>query len=871
MNRSIPLTTLALALCAPLTAQEEALERVEIPGEFVVCFETEEGGADVISALESFDLQALEPRFQFQGARPLLQWQRRGEELFTNVVLVEYGPLDLDLGRLRKALGRRADVRWTSPHHAVVGDAREIVPNDPRYADQYHHPLMQNAEAWDITLGDASVIIGVTDDGVDTTHEDLAPNIWVNAGEIPGDGLDNDGNGFVDDVNGWDWSTGNSDPNPNGGDDHGTHCAGISAARTDNGLGVAGTAGNSTIMPLQFYGNGAWTAAIIADSFSYGADNGARIITTSYNMNGWVGDPVVTAAYDYIYDAGVLHFNSAGNGNELNPVRQAFHQSFMVASTTNTDGRSSFSNYGTGIDIAAPGSSVLSTELNNTYDLKSGTSMASPNAAGVAALVWAANPGWTRDQVAAQVVGTGDNIDAVNPGFEGLLGGGRVNSFRALTGTPAPARVSRIVGLPDEGAVLLGELGTIELGIDQVLDPATVNGTPAFSLTGAGADGVFGTGDDLTVPLSRDEYLVAANGVTLSVGGPPLGSGLYRFVADGGVLANPFGVAFDGDGDGLAGGDWVRTFEVCVPIVVLEDNAESGADWSVVNESLDSGAWTVPPQVPSGGGARRDPANDFDGSGSCFMTENGSGDTDVDGGPTRLISRAFDLTGISDPHLSFAAWVSSSGGDRMQVDVSVNDGASWTQALDLGNTGGWSIEVVRVADFGTPGAATRLRFSVADSPNNSVTEAGVDFLRVLTFDCGGGGLGTTSCIGAPNSAGAGASIAATGSDVVADNDLTLITTGVPAGQFGLYVMGETLTQMPLGDGFLCLGGTLARLDPVQSASALGVTEAAIDLTQPAAAPLVMAGATLHYQLWYRDAGPGSAGFNLSNALSITWQ
>ena len=134
-----------------------------------------------------------------------------------------------------------------------------------------------------------------------------------------------------------------------------------------------------------------------------------------------------------MYDGGVLHFNSAGNNNQLNPPRTSFTQSLFVVSTESNDTRSTFSNYGTGCDISAPGGSILSTVLNDNYGTKSGTSMATPNAAGAAALIWSLHPTWTRDQVAAQLIATADNIDAQNPAYIGLLGSGRVNSFAALT------------------------------------------------------------------------------------------------------------------------------------------------------------------------------------------------------------------------------------------------------------------------------------------------------------------------------------------------------------------------------------------------------------------------------------------------------
>ena len=180
----------------------------------------------------------------------------------------------------------------------------------------------------------------------------------------------------------------NNNPDALSGDNHGTHVAGIAAAEIDNGIGVAGTAGGATIMPLKWYDGGTWTAAIIAETFTYAADNGAHIVNTSYNMDGWANDAVVHAAFDYMYDAGIIHFNSAGNGGALNPPRQVFEKTLLVASVDITDTKASSSNYGTGIDLASPGASVLSTTPNNTYSVFSGTSMAAPNAAGVAALIW---------------------------------------------------------------------------------------------------------------------------------------------------------------------------------------------------------------------------------------------------------------------------------------------------------------------------------------------------------------------------------------------------------------------------------------------------------------------------------------------------
>jgi len=859
---------------APVRSMDED-DFVEMPGELVVGFRTDEAPEDLGAVVAGWGLDRLAPGLRVTGTRELLQWTRRRSERLTTVVVVEFEPAGLDTRALRAALSARPEVEFAAPNRGYLGDPREILtPNDPQYGSQYHHPLMQNDLAWNTTLGDPSVIIGVTDDGVDTDHVDLIENVWINAGEIPNDGIDNDGNGYVDDVNGWDFVAGNADPNPNvSSNDHGTHCAGIAAARTDNGVGVAGTAGRATIMPLQFYStNAPWTATDIAESFAYGVDNGARILTTSYNVNGWVGDPVVTAAYDYLHDNGVLHFNSAGNGSDLNPPRQAFTQSLLVISTTSSDQKSGFSNYGDGCDICAPGSSVLSTELNNTYGTKSGTSMAAPNAAGAAALIWSAHPTWTRDQVAAQLIGTGDDIDAQNPGLEGLLGGGRVNTFRALNETLTPPKIVLADGLPAAGSTLLGGQPSFTLRFDRILDTVAANDPMAMRIEYAGADGLFGTADDEVVPTVRTEYLVSTNLIEFTTPAPFTSAGEYRFIVDPAILTDPFGAPIDGNGDGVGGDPFERRFSSCGRTVFETDPAESGAGWSVENINLTAGAWTVPPQVPNGGGARNDPPADFDGSGRCFLTQNGPGNTDVDGGPTRLTSRAFDVSGIADPYVGFALWVDATGSDDyVSVDISDDDGATWTPVATYFSAGEWRALEVRVLDHVAATSAVRLRFSAEDAGNPSILEAGVDALSVFEPNCGGPGtVGTGVCFSVPNSTGVGATIRAEGSDIVADNDFTLIASNAPAGEFGLFFAGDALGGAPLGNGFLCIDGTLTRFSPVLQTTSAGDASLAVDLTSPAGVLTATAGATTYYQFWFRDGAAGAAQNNLSSGLQVDW-
>ena len=472
---------------------------------------------------------------------------------------------EADLFRAMNRLDKLERVFWSAPNFIQEGDVQDYIPNDPDYTDQYHHPLMQNDLAWDVTLGDSNILIGITDDGVELDHEDLEGNVWTNPGEIANNGVDDDGNGYIDDVHGWDFSSGSNDPNPDGGD-HGTHVAGIAAAETDNGIGISGTSGGSTILPLQFFGVGAWTAAVINETFTYAADNGANIVNTSYNINGWVGDPVFTAGMQYMHDHDVIHFNSAGNGDELNPARQAFEQTILVVSTDAADERSGFSNYGVGMDISAPGSNIWATVLNDGYGSKSGTSMAAPNAAGAAALIWSANPGWTPYQVVAALYAGADDIDGENPGFEGLLGAGRVNTANSVSPNLANPQVEQVVGLPANGSVVDDlTIGSFELAFDQFLDPATANDVNNYELISAGPDETFGTADDVVIPITKvNEYMVGTNELRFTMDDGTLNYGMYRLTVSAG-LENPFGDSLDGNGDGTGGDDHVHEFTLSAP------------------------------------------------------------------------------------------------------------------------------------------------------------------------------------------------------------------------------------------------------------------------------------------------------------------
>ncbi|MCZ8107096.1 MAG: S8 family peptidase, partial [Burkholderiales bacterium] len=303
--------------------------------------------------------------------------------------------------------------------------AQATFPNDPSFNQLWGlHNTGQSGgtadadidapEAWDIQTGDPNLVIGVIDTGVDYNHQDLVGNIWTNPGEIANDGIDNDGNGYIDDIRGWDFAY--NDNNPSDVDGHGTHVSGTIAGKGNNGVGVTGVAWNAKIMPLKFLddtGSGSTSNAIKA--INYATAKGVKLTN-----NSWGGGGYSQALYDAINaagQAGALFIAAAGNDAKNTDTSPSYPASYnlaniiSVASTTRTDALSSFSNYGlTSVDLGAPGSEIYSTTPNNTYATYSGTSMASPHVAGAAALLWSQNPTWTAQQVKNTLMNTGDSI-----------------------------------------------------------------------------------------------------------------------------------------------------------------------------------------------------------------------------------------------------------------------------------------------------------------------------------------------------------------------------------------------------------------------------------------------------------------------------
>ena len=398
-----------------------------------------------------------------------------------------------------EAVKKYKQLPWVIDAQPVSIHRVHKVPYEQFYNYQWHLPKIQAPHAWDVETGNSSIVVAVLDTGVRYFAKDLGGanasyynptnvngNVWVNWAEKNGiPGADDDGNGFVDDWIGWDFvddsktfgipnypcypgeDCGTPDNDPRDFNGHGTHCAGNIAAINNNGEAVAspsGGWGNGTLQPTA---NGVkvmtlrigWSAAwfgffevglvemdFAAEALRYAADNGARIVSCSWGSGNTGG---IDDAINYFLASGGLIFVAAGNANnETADYIPGLNNPLVtsVAATDQNDCKASFSSYGTWVDISAPGQNIYSLFHMNSdpvtdyVDTMDGTSMATPLAASVAALIWSRNPDLTATQVRAILLNSADPIDNLycNGSYTGKLGTGRINAYRAVTSVAPP-------------------------------------------------------------------------------------------------------------------------------------------------------------------------------------------------------------------------------------------------------------------------------------------------------------------------------------------------------------------------------------------------------------------------------------------------
>ncbi len=324
------------------------------------------------------------------------------------------------------------------------------TPNDPQWgvSGLYGLPKISAPAAWDLTTGSSSVVVANIDTGMRYTHEDLAANMWTNPGEIQGNGIDDDNNGFADDYYGYDFFF--NDPDPLDENGHGTHVGGTIGAVGNNALGVVGVNWNVRIMAIKIYNTSGFgtTSSMLINAYNYVRMMKNRGINIRVTNNSYAGcdeacgyDQATKDALDAMGNAGVLNVFAAGNNgwNNDTAAAPAFPAAYTspsilsIASSTNTDVRSGFSNYGpVSVDLAAPGSSILSTTRtsNSSYGGLSGTSMAAPHVTGAAALLAAYNPLLSAASLKATLMNSVDPLTGW--GSTPTRTNGRLNVFNAL-------------------------------------------------------------------------------------------------------------------------------------------------------------------------------------------------------------------------------------------------------------------------------------------------------------------------------------------------------------------------------------------------------------------------------------------------------
>jgi thermitase len=303
-------------------------------------------------------------------------------------------------------LKRDGRVQFAEPNYIYRAS---FTPNDPSLGQQWAWARIQAFSAWDTTQGSSATKIAIVDTGIQRSHPDLDAKIVAGYDYVSGDSAPDDGNG------------------------HGTHVGGTAAAETNNGTGGAGSCPNCSLMPVRVLDNsGSGSLVNVANGIRWAADNGAKVINLSL---GGPGSSTLQSAVDYATGKGAFLACAAGNSNTSSTTSAypgAYANCFAVASTTTTDARSSFSNYGGWVEAAAPGSSIYSTWLNSGYNTISGTSMATPHVAGLGGLL--SSQGLTNAQIRARICSTADRI----AGTGSLWTCGRINDRLAVGGSPPP-------------------------------------------------------------------------------------------------------------------------------------------------------------------------------------------------------------------------------------------------------------------------------------------------------------------------------------------------------------------------------------------------------------------------------------------------
>lgn len=669
-------------------------EKERVPNQFIVKF---------APSIDHFRALSL---VKASGGKILHQFRASG------AMLIEYGADAAKTATIAGQLSRDPDVEYVEANVILHMDR---TPNDPRFSELYglHNTGAQGGvvgadvgavKAWDVSIGSRDVVVAVIDTGIDDSHPDLKANSWRNPGESGTDaegkdkatnGLDDDENGYVDDVKGWNFIANSNDPFDDNG--HGTHCAGTIGGAGDDGFGVVGVNWQVSLVAAKFLdesGSGSLDDAVKA--IEYTTALGVDMTSNSWGGGGF--SETMDAAIREAQDKDILFIAAAGNDTSDNDRDPHFPSSYeednviAVAATDRADRIASFSSYGaTSVDVGAPGVGILSTFPGGKFERLSGTSMATPHVTGVAALVKSVYPQATAGEIKARILNTSDPVAALSGK---TLTGGRVNAFAALeTDTIPPNAVADVT--------------VVKAGLSKV----------TLSFVGSGDDGDEGAASRYVVrraasPIGSEEDWANATPVKTQIVATGVEDRVTLEVS--GLELNSHGYLAVRPVDNVGNAGPVSSSEAYATLTtkpVYENNADSLDD--------------VTADTPWG-------LAEVEGRGQVFSdSPDGSYANDAD---TSLTLASIP---VKDPAmvLTFdAAYDLEDTYDVGSVEISTDEGATWTSIATLTGESPWTTLSFELTSFLEGAKTVQVRFHL--SADSTIAKEGwmVDNIKILGVD-----------------------------------------------------------------------------------------------------------------------------------------
>ncbi|MCF7841669.1 MAG: S8 family serine peptidase [Lentisphaeria bacterium] len=671
--------------------------------------------------MATHSIQNIKPAFQVSATRD--QGKKQG---LNRIFTLEFNQ-GTDISAVVAQLEAVQGVEYAEP---IYKRQLFVTPNDSLFPVSWHHAKVRSEEAWDLTAGSDTVILAIIDTGIDTTHPDMVDNYWMNPGENPGNGVDDDGNGYVDDGLGWDFSGTESNPDedndpshdwwwhPYHAEDHGSHVAGIAAASGNNLIGVIGMAYESKIMALKIFPNS--YDDVIVNAITYAADNGADVINCSWG--GGMNSSTINDAILYARNTkGCLVIAAAGNDASSFPFYPANSPGVVsVGATTGSDTRAVFSNYGSWVDMCAPGAGIWSATdpanpfHENLYEAWDGTSMAAPMVSGVAALIRSQFPNLSVDEQEAQLM-DGDDIGNVQMGK-------RLNAIKAVL----PFRITHTPILEHDAATdILITANILDPGqtLSQVRAHYSVDNAPFefVNLMEISTGQYEGNIPAQTAGTVMQYYVEATDTAGNSIYSPANGADeAYMFLVGG---MNSFITLVN---------DYCETQGAWL-LGVPEDDASAGFwEWGNPNGTFQN---STPVQ----------PEDDHSDTGeNCFFTGNApasstnNGEADVDGGRTTLRSSFYNFPEGTMPILTYWRWYTNAEGlspgfDYWRVQARSHEDSAWVILEETTESeSAWVMKTFYLPQFLTDFSQLQVQFIAEDLGGGSLVEAAVDDIRIIT-------------------------------------------------------------------------------------------------------------------------------------------